>query len=59
MRIYFYGVQGVASSNPAVPTKQINGLQMKVCSPFLFLGLKMLHAPTHAPTKGLVRRLFL
>ena len=32
--IYFYGVQGVASSNPAIPTNKINGLQLNGCNPF-------------------------
>ena len=29
-------MQGVASSNPAVPTNEINGLQQRCCSPLTF-----------------------
>ena len=32
----FYGVQGVVSSNPTVPTNKIKGLQFNRCKPFLF-----------------------
>jgi hypothetical protein len=32
-----HGVQGVASSNPAAPTIEINGLASKEANPFQFL----------------------
>jgi hypothetical protein len=35
--IHPYGVQGVASSNPAVPTISNNGLQIESVTRFLFL----------------------
>ena len=35
------GVQGVASSNPAVPTNEINGLAPQGASPFLLLASRV------------------
>jgi hypothetical protein len=37
VRLCTHGVQGVASSNPAVPTNEANGLASKGASPFLLV----------------------
>jgi len=40
-----HGVQGVASSNPAAPTNENNGLLILTSKPFLFLSLRVASVP--------------
>ena len=52
VRLWTHGVQGVASSNPAVPTREIDGLAVRAANPFAFAGpvgpLAMLEDPRAA-----------
>lgn len=50
-RIFLYGVQGVVSSNPAIPTNKNKGLSSQGGKPLLLFVCLLSLTPTPTPTK--------